>query len=149
MVEITVGPGVTVSLHFSLTLDDGGVVDSNFDDKPASFTVGDGKLLPGFEKALFGLQAGDRRQLYIPPEQGFGQRNPNNLQTIPRSAFQSEITPVEGLVVSFADAAGGEMPGVIKQVGQDEVVIDFNHPLAGRTITFDVHILDVQPAVRH
>ncbi|MDO2098155.1 FKBP-type peptidyl-prolyl cis-trans isomerase, partial [Escherichia coli] len=77
-----------VTLHFALKLEDGNVVDSTFDKQPASFKVGDGNLLPGFEQALFGLKNGDNRTLTILPEQGFGQPNPQNVQIMPRDQFQ-------------------------------------------------------------
>ncbi|WGP00477.1 FKBP-type peptidyl-prolyl cis-trans isomerase [Saccharophagus degradans] len=138
-----------VTLHFALTLEDGAVVDSNFESKPATFVVGDGKLLPGFEQAIFGLIAGDKKAMKIPPEQGFGQPNPNNIQEVKRKVFAADMELAQGLVVSFADANGGEMPGVIAEIGEEIVKVDFNHPLAGREITFEVEIVSVKPATTH
>lgn len=138
-----------VTLHFSLTLEDGAVVDSNFESKPATFVVGDGKLLPGFEQAIFGLVVGDKKAMQIPPEQGFGQPNPNNIQEVKRKTFAEGMELAQGLVVSFADANGGEMPGVIAEIGEEIVKVDFNHPLAGREITFEVEIIAIKPATTH
>lgn len=144
MTEQRIGPDKTVTLHFSLKLENGEVVDSTFDKKPATFTVGDGNLLPGFEQALFGLKAGDRRTLAILPENGFGQHNPQNVQVMPRSQFQNmELS--EGLLVIFNDAANTELPGVIKAFDSEQVTVDFNHPLAGKSLSFDVEVVDVQP----
>ncbi|GAC1039910.1 FKBP-type peptidyl-prolyl cis-trans isomerase [Pseudomonas sp. No.117] len=148
MAEITVGPDTRVTLHFAIKLQNGDVVDSTFDKAPATFTVGDGNLLPGFEQALFGLQAGAKTSLTIPPERGFGQPNDGNLQTMTRDDFTDmELSP--GLLIIFSDAAGGEMPGVVKSYDDEQVIIDFNHPLAGRVLTFDVEILVIEPAVSH
>jgi FKBP-type peptidyl-prolyl cis-trans isomerase SlpA len=148
MAEITVGPDTRVTLHFAIKLQNGDVVDSTFDKAPATFTVGDGNLLPGFEQALFGLQAGAKASLTIPPERGFGQPNDGNLQTMTRDDFTDmELSP--GLLIIFSDAAGGEMPGVVKSYDDEQVIIDFNHPLAGRVLTFDVEILAIEPAVSH
>ncbi|KTS74851.1 peptidylprolyl isomerase [Pseudomonas oryzihabitans] len=148
MAEITVGPDTRVTLHFAIKLQNGDVVDSTFDKAPATFTVGDGNLLPGFEQSLFGLQAGAKTSLTIPPERGFGQPNDGNLQTMARDDFTDmELSP--GLLIIFSDAAGGEMPGVVKSYDDEQVVIDFNHPLAGRVLTFDVEILAIEPAVSH
>ncbi|WP_145006932.1 FKBP-type peptidyl-prolyl cis-trans isomerase [Pseudomonas oryzihabitans] len=148
MAEITVGPDTRVTLHFAIKLQNGDVVDSTFDKAPATFTVGDGNLLPGFEQALFGLQAGAKTSLTIPPERGFGQPNDGNLQTMTRDDFSDmELSP--GLLIIFSDAAGGEMPGVVKSYDDEQVIIDFNHPLAGRVLTFDVEILAIEPAVSH
>ncbi|ABD81824.1 FKBP-type peptidyl-prolyl cis-trans isomerase [Saccharophagus degradans] len=146
---LAVGAGMEVTLHFALTLEDGAVVDSNFESKPATFVVGDGKLLPGFEQAIFGLIAGDKKAMHIPPEQGFGQPNPNNIQEVKRKVFAADMELAQGLVVSFADANGGEMPGVIAEIGEEIVKVDFNHPLAGREITFEVEIVSVKPATTH
>jgi len=137
-----IGPGSTVTLHFAIKLEDGQLVDSNFDGKPATFTVGDGNLLEGFEKALFGLFEGSEQSLRILPENGFGQHNPSNIQVVPRKSFD-DMALEEGLMVSFADAQGGELPGVIASFDDDKVRVDFNHPLAGKALQFDVKILSV------
>lgn len=146
MAESTrIGQESRVTLHFALKLEDGNVVDSTFDKQPASFKVGDGNLLPGFEQALFGLKAGDKRTLSILPEQGFGQPNPQNVQIMPRDQFQ-DMELAEGLLVIFNDAAKTELPGVVKAFDEQQVTVDFNHPLAGKTLAFEVEIIDVQPA---
>ena len=143
MTDIRIGPDKEVTLHFALKLDNGDVVDSTFDKKPATFKVGDGNLLPGFEQAIYGLKAGDKRSLSISPEQGFGQGNPQNVQAMPRSQFQ-DMELSEGLLVIFNDAANTELPGVVKAFDEDQVTIDFNHPLAGKALSFDVEIIEVK-----
>lgn len=137
-----IGEHSRVTLHFSLKLEDGTEVDSNFEGEPASFTVGDGSLLPGFERALFGLKAGNEVEIELPPEAGFGQRNPANIQKVRRDHFSPDMELEEGLVVSF-DNGSGELPGVIREVSDEQVEVDFNHPLAGQTILFHVKILEV------
>lgn len=141
--ELRIGPNKEVTLHFALKLDNGDVVDSTFDKKPATFKVGDGNLLPGFEQAIYGLKAGDKRSLSISPEQGFGQGNPQNIQVMPRSQFQ-DMELSEGLLVIFNDAANAELPGVVKTFDDSQVTIDFNHPLAGKALSFDVEIIEVK-----
>ncbi|ACO77409.1 Peptidylprolyl isomerase, FKBP-type [Azotobacter vinelandii CA] len=143
MTELRIGPDREVTLHFAIKLDSGDVVDSTFDRRPATFRVGDGNLLPGFELSLYGLKAGDKRALPIAPEQGFGRPNPQNVQVMPRGQFEGmELS--EGLMVIFNDAASGEMPGVVKSFDDQQVTVDFNHPLAGRDLTFEVEILEVR-----
>jgi FKBP-type peptidyl-prolyl cis-trans isomerase SlpA len=145
MTEQRIGPERQVTLHFAIKLESGDVVDSTFDKRPATFTVGDGNLLPGFELALYGLKAGDKRSIAIDPEHGFGQPNPQNVQVMPRSQFEGmELS--EGLMVIFNDAAKAELPGVVKQFDDSLVTIDFNHPLAGKPLSFEVEILAVKPA---
>lgn len=131
-----------VTLHFSLALADGQLIDSTFDKQPASFVMGDGSLLPGFEKCLIGLCAGDKKQFHVPQTDAFGAHNPNNMQTFARSNF-SDTELSEGLIVSFADAGGNELPGVVQSWDDREVVVDFNHPLAGRDLVFTVEIINV------
>ncbi|GAA6150702.1 FKBP-type peptidyl-prolyl cis-trans isomerase [Pseudoteredinibacter isoporae] len=143
MTELAIGPGTQVTLHFAIKMADGSLVDSTFDGAPATFSVGDGNLLPGFEQVLMGLCAGDEQEFPISPEQGFGQRNPNNIQDIPRDAFTDDMELEEGLMVSFADAQQAELPGVIAEVGEQSVKVDFNHPLAGRELVFEVKIIAV------
>ncbi|WP_286240315.1 FKBP-type peptidyl-prolyl cis-trans isomerase [Neptuniibacter halophilus] len=137
-----IGPGKTVTLHFAIKLEDGQIVDSNYDAEPATFTVGDGNLLEGFEKALFGLEEGMEQTLKILPEDGFGMANPSNIQTLPRSQFEG-IELEQGLVVSFSDPGNGELPGVIAEFDDQRVSVDFNHPLAGKKLDFEVRILKV------
>lgn len=143
LTEQRIGQNTEVTLHFALRLENGDTVDSTFDKAPATFKVGDGNLLPGFEAALFGFKAGDKRSLTIEPEKAFGQPNPQNVQVIPRSQFQ-DMELSEGLLVIFNDAANTELPGVVKAFDDAQVTVDFNHPLAGKTLTFDVEIIDVK-----
>lgn len=140
--------GMEVTLHFTLKLEDGTVVDSTRDKQPATFQVGDGNLPPGFEAPLEGLADGDSGSYRISPEHAFGQHNPQNVQLLKREDFE-DIEPEVGTVMSFADPAGGELPGVIASVEGERVEVDFNHPLAGRTLTFEVDIIHVRPATTH
>lgn len=133
-----------VTLHFELSLEDGQVVDSNFEKEPASFEFGDGSLLPDFETALLGMSAGQSNTFVMSPEKAFGAYNENNVQRIPRSQFDMNLE--EGMVVSFADMSKNELPGVISEIGEQEVVVDFNHPLSGRSLTFKVSIISVRSA---
>lgn len=144
-----VGEGTRVIVNFSLSLEDGSEVDSNFGDDPVEFVIGDGNLLPGFERQLFGMVAGDRQIFTVLPENAFGQINENNVQILPRKQFDEDAELEIGLLFSFADAAGGEMPGMILSFDDEEVEVDFNHPLAGRTIMFDVLVHRVEPTELH
>ncbi len=133
-------------MHFSLALTDGTMIDTTFDRQPASFTMGDGSLLPGFEQCLLGLRADDQRRFSVEPVQGFGVRKAENILSLKRSDFAPEMILSTGLVVSFADPSGGELPGVISDFDEHKVEVDFNHPLAGKTLYFDVRIVAVENA---
>ncbi len=142
MSELTIEQGRKVTMHFAIKLTDGQIVDSNFEAAPVEFEVGDGNIPEGFEAALTGLKVGDHLDLTIDPERGFGQHNPSNIQTMKRSDFKEmELEP--GLVISFQEP-GGELPGVIVEFDDERVEVDFNHPLAGKTILFEVQVLNIQ-----
>lgn len=145
--NIAIDMGTRVTMHFSLALESGEIIDSNFERHPATFTLGDGNLLPSFEAILIGLRVGDQREFVVTPENAFGQRNPENMQDIARSNFdQDDLQP--GAVLSFQNA-NGELPGVIIAVGSDQVSVDFNHPLSGHTIVFRVNIVHIAPDAIH
>ena len=141
---LIVGPGTRLCMHFSILLVDGSEVDSTRGGEPAVFTFGDGSLLPGFENAIKGLCKGESGRFEIAAENGFGECNEVNVQELPIASFSSvgELEP--GLVVSFG-SPDGELPGIIKVVGENKAIVDFNHPLAGRVLIFDVTILNVWP----
>lgn len=141
-----IAQGTRVTLHFSLHLANGDEVDSNFAGAPATFDMGDGNLPEGFEQCLIGLQAGDERTFTVPPEAAFGVHQQDNVQSFKRHQFGVDMVLEPGLVISFADQSGAELPGVVKQLDGDYVDVDFNHPLAGETLTFRVHIVRVEPA---
>lgn len=144
--EQRIGAGKRVTLHFSVLLLDGTVMDSTRERAPATFTVGDGNLLPGFEQSLFGLKAGDKRSILLEATNAFGPYNPENIQVMRRGLFSRDMTLEPGVVVSFADKSKAELPGVITEVDDDQVTVDFNHPLAGKDLTFQVEIINVVDA---
>ncbi len=145
--KLEVELGTKVTLHFALVLEDGDIIDSNFETAPATFTVGDGNLLPGFESTLMGLVNGDEREFTIPPEDAFGQHNPQNVQRVDRSNFDQQELEI-GAMFSFQNG-DGELPGVIVEFEDDEILIDFNHPLAGKNIIFQVKIMNIAPQSLH
>ena len=140
--------GSRVRLHFSILLASGEEVDTTRRGKPAEFVVGDGNLLPGFEAALIDMRAGDDAQIPLKAAQAFGDHNDANVQRLPLDQFDGmqDDGPrlEEGLIVSFA-GPGGELPGVVKKIYESTVLVDFNHPLAGRDVVFDVSLLRVEP----
>ena len=140
MSEVPIGPGTRVTLKFSLSLIDGQTIDQV--DK-ASFVVGDGSLLPGFESAIFGMRKGESASLDIEAKNGFGDPNEDNVHKMKKINFD-DMDLVEGLVVSFKDGEGNGLPGVVKEIDGDLVTVDFNHPLAGKDLLFQVEIFSVE-----
>ncbi len=145
--EVRIAHGSTVSLHFEVSLPNGTVIDSTFHrPEPVALTIGDESLLAGFEKVLMNLKAGDTRTAHLPPDQAFGEYNSENIQSFSRAQFAlSEPNPVVGMMMEFADKGQNSLVGVISEVNDDEVKVDFNHPLAGQDVLFKVQIFKVTP----
>lgn len=136
--------GSEVVFHFTIKLSDDSVADSTkVNNKPAKLVIGDGNLTKGFEDCLIGLEAGQEASFTLPPEQAFGQPNPDNIYYVDRTKF-TDVTPEVGAIIAFAQPDGSDLPGLVREVAGQSVTIDFNHPLAGQTLTFDVEIIDVK-----
>lgn len=140
---VRIGPGTRVRLRFRLQLPDGELVDETPQDG-ATFDYGDGNLPGVFEQLLNGMQASESRCFEVQSDDAFGPRRDDNVQQIGRSRFPSEIGLERGLVVSFADAQDAELPGVVIDLDEESATVDFNHPLAGKDLLFDVTILSVE-----
>ena len=136
--------GDGLKLNFSLKLTDGSEIDSNFGADPVTMVVGDGSMLPGFEEIVKSLSVGEERTVTLASEQAFGSHLEDNVQRFKTGDFDQSLELETGLVVGFTDAAGGELPGVITDIADDYVEVDFNHPLAGRDIVFraKLHSID-------
>ena len=141
---LTIGAGSQVTMYFTLTLEDGTVADATENDEAFTFVMGDGALIEGLELMLYGLKAGDKQCLSIEPQDAFGFSDVENIHTLPSDSFSSELPTDPGTVIEFETPSGDKVPGTIESVKGDEIVVDFNHPLAGRTIVFDVEILEVK-----
>lgn len=134
-----------VLFHFTIKLEDGSVADSTqLHGKPAKLQMGDGSLTPSFEACLLGLEAGTKTSFELGPDDAFGPVNPNNIHHMERSRFGADLELEEGAILSFTQPNGAEMPGIIRAVAGDSVTVDFNHPLAGHKVTFEVEILAVE-----
>ncbi|MGW8229109.1 MAG: FKBP-type peptidyl-prolyl cis-trans isomerase [Gammaproteobacteria bacterium] len=144
---LTIGPGSEVLMHFTLSLADGTVADSTRDGEPLRFVMGDGTLIEGLELVLYGLKVGDRQCLSIGPRDAFGFPDEENIHTMPRDEFPTEMQLEPGMIIGFNTPSGEEVPGAIQEMKGDEVVVDFNHPLAGHEVIFEVEILEVKPGL--
>ncbi len=142
MSALVIGPSSEVLMHFDLKLEDGSAADSTrVNKKPAKLVMGDGSLTPNFEACLLGLKEGDKKSFTLAPEDAFGQPNPDNIHHMDRSRFTQDVE--EGMIMAFAQPDGSEVPGIIRSTAGTSVTVDFNHPLAGQTVIFDVEILSV------
>ncbi len=139
-----IAPGSQITMHFSLTLSDGTEAASTFGDEPTTFVMGEGALSEGLEMCLYGLEAGDEQTLTLEPDQAFGPRDEAKIHPMPRSNFNAEMDLEPGLIIGFTTPEGHELAGIVLEVQDQEVIIDFNHPLAGNEVVFKVEILAVE-----
>jgi len=136
--------GSEVEMHFKLLLMDGTLVESSEETGPIRFVMGDGSLTPGLEAAICGLHAGDHQSLTIEAGLAFDMPDPDKIYTLNREDFGDADLEFEvGQVVEFEAPNGEEVVGTVVVVDEYRIDVDFNHPLAGRTIQFDVEILEV------
>jgi len=143
-----VQPGSFLTLHYRLAGPDGADIVNTFADKPATLSLGAGELAVPLEQRLLGLAEGAREVFEIPAGDAFGERNPELLQRVKRTLLDQHGDPDEqynvGDVVQFPTPDGqGAYAGVVREVGSDWLLFDFNHPLAGRPVTFEVQLIGV------
>jgi len=143
-----VQPGSFLTLHYRLAGPDGADLINTFNDKPATLSLGTGELAPAMEARLLGLAEGAHQSFELAPGEAFGERNPELLQRVKRTLLDELGDPDErysvGDVVQFPTPDGqGAYAGVVREVDADALVFDFNHPLAGRPVTFEVQLIGV------
>jgi FKBP-type peptidyl-prolyl cis-trans isomerase SlyD len=133
------------SFNYTLTNDAGEVIDSSEGRSPLAYLHGAGNIVPGLEKEMTGRQAGDRFDVVVAPEEGYGQPNPMLVQTVPRDAFQG-VDSIEVGMEFQAQTPQGPLSVVVSKVDADNVTVDGNHPLAGKTLHFAIEVTDVRDA---
>ncbi len=142
--KATVSSGKQVSLEYTLKLADKTVLESNVGKEPMTYTQGAHEIVPGLEKALEGLAAGDHKHVEVKPADGYGEINPKAIQEVKKSQVPENARKV-GMQLEAKGPDGESMFPRVAEVKQDTVVLDFNHPLAGQTLFFDITVLDVAP----
>jgi FKBP-type peptidyl-prolyl cis-trans isomerase SlyD len=138
--------GSFVSIEYTLTDDTGKVIDSNVGKEPLTYVHGAGQIVPGLEKGLTGLKAGDRKKIIVKPEEGY-RADPNAFQEIPKDKLPPEAQKV-GAMLATKGPQGETIAMRVHEVKDKTVVLDFNNPLAGKTLNFDVKVTDIQSAGR-
>ncbi|VAW49833.1 hypothetical protein MNBD_GAMMA04-204 [hydrothermal vent metagenome] len=125
-----------IEITFQLMLLDNIIVDETSEGEILDFTIGDGTFLPKLEEMLIGLEQGTTAKLTLSPERAFGLSDPDNIHSMPRQEFPEELVLQEGSVVGFQTPAGEEVLGTVREISEHSVLVDFNHPLADKTIIF-------------
>ena len=139
----TVNEDSRLMLLFKMEFEDGTEIESNFDDEPFEFQIGNGSLTMGMEDALFDKTIGDTVDVVLSPEMAFGIPDENNIHSMPIEDFPDDLPPQANQVIAFDGPDDTEILGTIVEVGDKEVKVDFSHPLAGRTIKFTAKITDI------
>ena len=132
-----------VTLHYRIALTDGTELESSFGDEALEFIMGEDTLTEGMELALLNLKTGDKQTITLTPEQTYGQRDPDNIHDLNPADFPADMTPEKGQVIAFDTPAGDDINGIVVDVQKDKVSVDFNHPLSGNDLVFEVEILKV------
>jgi len=146
LTQLTVADGLVVELDYTLSLDDGEVVDTSADGQPLQYLHGQGQIIPGLEKALYGLAAGDELAVTVPPSEAYGDIDPDDYDEVPLDAFPPDAALEPGMTVEVTDESGEVYDAYVSEIRADTVLLDFNHPLAGETLYFDVKIVGLRPA---
>jgi len=141
-----VGDNDVVSMEYTLTVD-GEVVDSSEGHGPVDFIQGQHHIIPGLEKALYGMAVGETKEITVSPEEGYGQPNPEAFMDVPKSEFPPEIPLEPGVGIQLRDPTSGQVfDAFIEEVGEETVRLNFNHPLAGKELHFQVKVVGIREA---
>jgi len=135
--------GDTVKIHYTGTLDDGTEFDSSAGRDPLEFTVGSGQVIPGFDKAVEGMNVGESKSVNIPAEDAYGPHHEQMVQEVPRTALPDELEPEEGMALQAKGQDGQIINLTVTEVGDEAITVDANHPLAGKALNFDIELVDV------
>jgi FKBP-type peptidyl-prolyl cis-trans isomerase SlyD len=136
---------VVVSLAYTLSVN-GAVVDSSDESNPVVFLQGYGNIIPGLERELYGLHVGDEKHIVVQPRDGYGEVDPDAIMRIPKEEFPPQIPLVTGVELEVRDMEGNILHATIVGVDDEAVTLDFNHPLAGQELVFDVKVVDLREA---
>ncbi len=134
--------GSKVELKYKGMLEDGTIFDTNESSAPLKFEAGKGMLILGMEKAVIGMSKGEKKKLVIPPEEAYGVRNENLIKIFPKSGFPADIKLKGGMHLTLKSPDGRSFPAEIRDVNEKEVVLDLNHQLAGKTLLFEIEIVN-------
>ncbi|MFW5951769.1 MAG: FKBP-type peptidyl-prolyl cis-trans isomerase [Gemmatimonadota bacterium] len=136
--------GDTVAVHYTGKLDDGEVFDSSKERDPLEFQVGGGQVIPGFDRAVDGLEVGESREVRLEPEEAYGEPREDLVVSVERNQFPDEAEPQVGQHVQVQVAPGQSRVATIQEIGDDAITLDLNHPLAGKALNFEVELVEIR-----
>jgi len=137
-------PGHTVKVHYDGYLEDGTFFGSSRADNPVEFTIGESTLIPAFERAVVGMSEGEKKTVSVPPQEAFGEHREELVRTVEKTELPSNIEPEVGKVLVIRADQGEDVRAVITNVAEESLTIDANHPLAGKEVTFEIELLEIE-----
>jgi|SRR6185295_14349362 len=135
--------GDQVKVHYHGRLDDGTTFDSSEGRPPLQFQVGAGQVIKGFDDGVLGMKEGDKKTIHIPVHEAYGDKSPDMIIEFPRDQFPPDMSPEVGMQLNLRGQDGRSFPVVISDVKEEIVVLDGNHPLAGRDLIFDIEMVEI------
>ena len=135
--------GDTVKIHYTGTLSDGTKFDSSDGRDPLSFQLGAGQIIPGLEKEIAGMAVGDQKTVTVAADDAYGQRDPQQVQQVPRNALPPDLEPQVGMQLQAQTPNGVPVQLIVIEVAEDTITVDANHPLAGHDLTFAVEMVEI------
>jgi len=135
--------GDTVRIHYTGTLSDGSTFDSSEGRDPLEFTLGSGQVIPGFDKAVTGMSVGEAQTVEIPSGEAYGAHDPNGRQSFPRAQVPDDIPLDIGTRLQLSGPQGQPIMVTVAEVTETDVILDANHPLAGKDLTFTIELVEI------
>jgi FKBP-type peptidyl-prolyl cis-trans isomerase SlpA len=132
-----------VKVHYTGTLEDGQVFDSSLQREPLEFTMGAGQMIPGFEKGILDMELNEKKTINIPSTEAYGEPNDDLTQEVPMQHLPADIKPEVGMNLVSQTPDGQQMQFVVTKVNDDSIVVDGNHPLAGKDLTFEIEVVGI------
>jgi len=136
--------GDTVKVHYNGRLTDGTTFDSSEGRQPLEFQVGSGMVIKGFDDGVTGMSVGEKKTVVIPADDAYGPKQEEMVIEFPRSNFPPDIEPEVGMTLNMHSEDGNALPVIITEINADTIILDGNHPLAGRDLVFDIELIDVK-----
>ena len=138
--------GDTVRINYTGKLTDGTQFDSSVEREPLEFQVGSGQIISGLDREVEGMKVGDKQTVTVPAEEAYGPHDPAKVQQVPRTALPPELELQEGMQLQAQTPQGGQMMLIVTTVGEEEITVDANHPLAGKDLVFEVEMVEILKA---
>lgn len=133
----------TIKIHYKGKFTSGEVFDSSENKDPLEFQVGSGKIIPGLEEAVIGMEKDEEKEVTIPKDKAYGDRNEELLKEIPKSSLPENVTPKVGMELQAKNSQGKQIPVTIAKVGDENIIIDANHPLSGHDLIFEIKLVGI------